>query len=290
MTVKYIPSEVDRLCAKGLPVKPKGGDALLPSPEDPNQKLVKKSLPNEDPLKTCILERLNEGGRNEEEARKWCQDYLAMKAQPDISDSAACDSANLKEAERVFMDAKESLKPYYFDKCIAQRQRLFGENEFEAKRRCVIDYEISERVHGPPYGTDQTSLRQIIEFPESFHKLGVLVLQLDDRTEELMETCNFLKAKEGCAPPKYTEIEADRKARTELGLPQVDHPQKPEPATMPEVFGKSKEQRIKESYAADKRPGERMISPFSGVPNLYGKSREQIIKEIIEQDAEDKNR
>jgi hypothetical protein len=62
--------------------------------------------------------------------------------------------------------------------------------------------------------------------------------------------------------------------------------------TVPTVIGMTRTQRIKESYGADadKRPGERMISPESGVPNLYGKSREQVVKEAFEQDAEDKNR
>jgi len=271
---KYVSSEIDRLARNGLSVKPKGADA--PSVQT-------------DLLKTCILERLSEGGRNELESEKWCRDYLAMKAQPDICDSAAIDSANLREAERVMLDAKESLKPYYLEKCVALRGRLFGESEFEAARRCKIDYEINERVHGNPNATDQESLHKITEPPESFHKLGVLVLQLDDRTEELMETCNFLKAKEGCAPPKYSQKEADRKARKELGLPIVDPPRKPEPDVTIDVFGKTKEQIIKE-LAADttRHPGERLISPYSGVPNLYMKSRKQVLEEVYEMDRQDR--
>jgi hypothetical protein len=287
---KYVSAEIDRAAKNGLCGKPKGRDAqMLPSAEAPAEKLVKKSLPNEDPLKTCILERLNEGGRNEIEAEKWCRDYLMMKS-GNASESAACDSANLREAERVFMDTKERLKPWYLEKCVAQRQRLFGENQFEAKRRCVIDYEISERVHGIQYEADKTTLHQCCDIPESFHKQGVLVLQLDDRTKELMEQINFLASREGVPPRHYTEIEADRKARTELGLPQIDHPQKPEPDATMEVFGKTKEARIKEIYAVDnvRRPGERLISPFSGVPNLYGKSRKQVLEEVYEMDRQDR--
>lgn len=62
--------------------------------------------------------------------------------------------------------------------------------------------------------------------------------------------------------------------------------------TVPDVVGKSKEQRIEEAYgtAADKRRGERLISPYSGVPASYEKSRAQINKEALEEAAEDKNR
>jgi hypothetical protein len=59
---------------------------------------------------------------------------------------------------------------------------------------------------------------------------------------------------------------------------------------MPDAFGKNQEQRIKETYAVDneRRPGERLIGPYSGVPNLYGKSRKQVIEEAYEADAEGK--
>jgi len=257
----------------------------LPSPDVPIEKPVKGPKP-EDALKNCVLELLNQGGRDQDEAEKWCRDYLTMKAQPDICDSAACDSANLREAERVFMDAKERLKPWYMDKCIAQRQRLFGENEFEAKRRCVIDYDISERVHGVQYEADQTTLAKCCESPESFHKLGVLELQLDDRTAKLMDEHHTLH---GTHYYHYTCEEADRKAREELGLPQVYHRKTEPDATMPNMVGKSKEQRIKE-LAADttRHPGERLISPYSGVPNLYMKSRKQVLEEVYEMDRQDR--
>jgi hypothetical protein len=270
---KYISSEVDRLCAKGLPVKPKGADA--PSAQTD--------------LKNCICDRLNEGGRDQAEAESWCKDYLEMRGQ--VDESAAIDSANIKEAERILIQARDSImKPRELEQCTRNRMNMLGEGEFTAGKNCQRDWELWERIHGVTAATDAELRLSILDAPEEFRKLERLRLALDRRTEELMETSNMLASKEGCAPRKYTEREADRKARTELGLPQINHLEKLEPATMPEVFGKSREQRIKESYAADKRPGERMISPFSGVPNLYGKSRDQIIKEVFEQDAEDKNR
>ncbi|MCJ7768726.1 hypothetical protein MUP79_10095 [Candidatus Bathyarchaeota archaeon] len=229
-------------------------------------------------MKTCILERLNEGGRNEEEARKWCVDYLALKEAlgPNVDEATACDSANLREAERVFLDTKIRLKPWYMDKCVATRQRLFGEPEYEAAKRCKEDFEMSERVRGNMVVTDAASVHQFLDPPESFHKLAVLELQLDRRTEEFENYC--------------TPEEADKRARKELGLPRVFPKRKPEPdATMPEVFGKTREQRLKElAVDTQRRPGERLISPFSGVPPLYGKNRKQVLDEVYEMDQQDR--
>jgi len=264
---KYISSEVDQLCTKGLPVKPSA----------------------QTDLKNCICDRLNEGGRDQAEAESWCKDYLEMRGQ--VDESAAIDSANNKEAVRILVQARDSImKPRELEQCVRNRVNMLGEGEFTAGKNCQRDWELFERIHGVAAATDAESRLSILDPPPEFQKLERLRVALDNRTAEIMETLSMLASKEGCAPRKYTEIEADRKARRELGLPQVYH-RKPEPdVTMPEVFGKTKLQIIKEGYAADKRPGERMISPFSGMPNLYGKSREQIIKEVYEQDREDRNR
>jgi hypothetical protein len=262
-------------------VRVKESDAqLLPAPDALIEKLVKRSPSAQpDPLKTCVIGLLNQGGRDEEEATAWCKDYLAMKTLPDIDEPTAVDSANVREAERIMVDAKESLKPYFMERCVRTRQGLFGEPEFEATKKCRQDWILNERTFGTMVATDAESrVRQLTEVPESFHKLEVLRLQLDSRTSELVNHCSL--------------EEADRRARKELGLPRVYPKRKPDVATVPDVTGKSQTQIINEIQAvnADKRPGERMISPCSGVPNLYGKSRGQAVKEVFEQDAEDRNR
>lgn len=276
---------------------------VLPSPDVPIEKPAKGPA-KEDPLKWCVRERLSEGGRSEEEATAWCRDYLAMKA--DYGSEAAADSANIREAERLLIQTREDImKPRELEQCTRNRMALFGEGEYTAGKNCRRDWDMGEAVRGSPEeyprlegqlgnvrtAADTSLTSQILDAPESFKQLERLRIQLDNRTEELMETHNMLGSVSGSAPRKYTFKEADRKARTELGLPHVDHMQ-PDTATVGDVLNKSKEERINESQAvnADKRPGERMISPESGVPNLYGKSREQVVKEAFEQDAEDKNR
>jgi len=291
-------------CSKGLTrfvVAPKEDAQLLPSVDPPAEKPVKKSLPNEDPLKACVRERLREGGRSEEEATAWCRDYLAMKA--DYGSEAAADSACVREAERILVQTREDvMRPTELERCVRNRVFLFGEGEFTAGKNCRRDWELGERVRGSPEeyprlegqpgnartATDTSLASQILDAPESFQQLERLRIQLDNRTEELMRTSNMLDSESGAAPRKYTFKEADRKARQELGLPQVSRMQ-PDVATVPDVTGKTRAQRINESQGVktDKRPGERMISPESGVPNLYGKSRDQIIKEAFEEHAED---
>jgi hypothetical protein len=49
----------------------------------PVDKPVKKSQPDPDPLKACVRNLLDQGGRSEEEATAWCRDYLAMKPDTD---------------------------------------------------------------------------------------------------------------------------------------------------------------------------------------------------------------
>ena len=246
-----------------------------------------KSLPNEDPLKSCIRERLSEGGRSEEEATAWCKDFLAMKA--DYDDSTSADSANIKEAERIFIHTREDIvKPRELEQCIRNRQTLFGEGEWTAGRNCHRDWELGERVRGSAMvATDGNEPIDIIhrelDAPEPFKQLERLRIALDHRTTALMEKSHVVH---GSRIYHYTPEEAERKARKELGLPQVYHPKQPDVATVPDVFGKSREQRIKESYGADterRRPGEKPTT----VPNLYGKSHDQIVREALEQHDED---
>jgi hypothetical protein len=214
-----------------------------------------------------------------------------MKAQPDIDDSTATDSANIREAERILNETRDSImKPRELEECTRNRMAMFGEGEFTAGQRCKRDWDLRERIHGPAMmATDASLASQILDAPEPFKQLKRLRLALDRRTTELMGTFNMLDSCSGCAPRHYTAEEADHKARAELGLPQV-WKSMPIVPSMPDAFGKSKEQRIKEIYAVDneRRPGERLIGPSSGVPNLYGKSRKQVIEEAFEADAEGK--
>jgi hypothetical protein len=291
--------------SKGLTKYVVARDALLPSVDPPDVPIEKpaKGPAKEDPLKSCVRDLLNQGGRSEDEARKWCEDYLAMR--PDTDESTAADSANIREAERILIQTREDvMKPRELEQCTRNRMALFGEGEFTAGKNCRRDWELGERVRGSPedyprlegplgnvraVATDEIESRlSILDQPASFQQLARLRIQLDNRTEELMETSNMLDSVSGSAPRKYTFKEADRKARQELGLPQVSRMQ-PDVATVPDVTGETRAQRIQQSQAvnADKRPGERMISPESGVPNLYGKSREQVVKEVFEQHAED---
>jgi hypothetical protein len=289
--------------SKGLTKYVVARDALLPSPDVPAEAV--KGQHKEDPLKKCVLNLLNQGGRSQEEAEAWCTDFLNMGGE--TNEAAASDSANIREAERLLIQTREDImRPKELEQCVRNRVSLFGEGEFTAGKNCRRDWELSESVHGSPEeypqlegqpgnartATDTSLASQILDPPQSFVQLERLRIQLANRTEELMHTSNMVDSESGAAPRKYTFKEADRKARTELGLPHVDHPKQPDVATVPDVTGKTRAQRIQESQAVntDKRSGERMISPESGVPNLYGKTHEQILKEHAEQDAEDKNR
>lgn len=238
----------------------------------------------DDPLKTCILNLMGEG-RSQEEATAWCKDYLELGGE--ANEPMSIDGANVREAERIMIEAHDALKPIQTEQCIRNRQALFGEREFEAGRRCREDWELGERARGSPIAvaTDSESRLQLAEMPESFKRLEQLRLRLDSRTNELINEFHV-----GNDSRKkhyhYTPEEADRKARKELGLPQV-YPKKPEPeATVPDLTGKNKEQLIKESHAAD---AERTPEKPTTVPNLYGKSHEQVVKEAFaENAAEDK--
>jgi hypothetical protein len=258
---------------------------LLPSAEVP---AVKGPKP-EDALKRCVQNLLNQGGRDEIEAEKWCKDFLEMRSEFD--DETATDSANIREAERILTETRDSImKPRELEECTRHRMAMLDEGEFTAHQRCLRDWDLNEKIRGTATATDCTEpgLR-MLEPPEAFQKLKRLRLALDHRTNELMETFNMLGSCSGCAPRRYTAEEADHKARAELGLPQV-WKSPPIVSSMPDAFGKSKEQRIKETIAVDneRRPGERLIGPYSGVPNLYGKSRKQVIEEAVEADAEGK--
>ena len=102
---KFVPSEVDRLINKGLSVKPKGAAEK----GEPSTTQSQPGKPKEDPLKACVLDLLNQGGRSEEEATAWCKDFLAMGGKD--SEPESIDGANVREAERIMLDARDSLKP-----------------------------------------------------------------------------------------------------------------------------------------------------------------------------------
>jgi hypothetical protein len=256
-------------------VRVKESDAqLLPSADPPEGK--PKGPKPEDPLKRCVRDLLDQGGRDEEEATAWCKDFLEMQGQ--VDEPTATDSANVREAERILEQTRHDLiKPEELEQCTRNRQALLGEAEFEARKRCRRDWDLNEKIRGTAVATDSTEsrVRILLDRPPEFHRLAVLRLQLDMRTTELAN--------------HYSLEEADKKARKELGLPRVYH-RKPEPDVALDVFGKSKEQRIKEIYAVDneRRPGERLIGPYSGVPPIYGKTRAQILEEAYEADAEGK--
>jgi len=267
---------------------------LLPAPDVPPDFLKRQHVP--DPLKKCVLNLLSQGGRSQGEAEAWCTDFLNMGGE--TNEAAASDSANIREAERLLIQVRDDImKPTELERCIENRQNLFGEGSFTAAKNCRRDWGLSERIHGTeeqdlqhgPIGTDVESRLTILDAPATFTQLAILRIRLDARIEELMCTSNMLDSESGAAPRKYTFKEADRKARGELGLPQVSRMQ-PDVATVPDVTGKTKEQLIKESVAADteRRPNERRISPHSGVPEMYGKTKEQILKEHAEEDAGDR--
>lgn len=246
-------------------------------------KLGQESKPGEDSLKACVIDLLNQGGRSEEEATAWCKDYLAMGGE--TNEPTSIDGANIREAERIMIQTRlDIMKPEEMEQCIRNRQALFGEGESTASRRCREDWEMGERVRGSPaVATDTKSRLSLLDPPEAFRKLERLRIALDHRTSELINE-HHVGNDSRRKYYHYTPEEADRKARKELGLPQVYH-KKPEPeVTVPDVTGKSREQRIKESIAADakRRPGT--------VPDVYGKSHVQIVEEAFAQDAEDKNR
>jgi hypothetical protein len=262
---------------------------LLPAPDAPIEK--PKGPAKEDPLKACVRGLLDQGGRDEIEAEKWCRDYLDMRSEFD--ESTAIDSANVKEAERILIQTREDImKPRELEQCTRNRMAMLGEGEFTAGQRCLRDWDLNEKIRGTAIMTDSTESRlRILDPPEAFKKLERLRVALDHRTTELVETFNMLGSDSGCAPRHYTAREADRKARTELGLPQVWKSEPMPEASMPDAFNKTAAQRIQEQ-AADtditRRPGERLISPHSGVPRIFGKTRAQILEETYEADAEGK--
>jgi len=271
---------------------------LLPAPDVPAEVAKRQHVP--DPLKKCVLEMLGQGGRSEEEATAWCKDFLESGGESNSPTSI--DAANNSEAVRIMVETRRDItKPREIEQCIKNRQNLFGEGEWTAGQNCRRDWELGERVRGSPEeyprlegqlgnvravatdGNEPISMiHRELDAPEAFQQLERLRIALDRRTEELTNQHGVFRGEKIYT---YTPKEAEWKARKELGLPIVSR--KPEPdVTVPDATGKSKEQRLKESYGADterRRPGEKPTT----VPNLYGKSHDQIVREALDQHAED---